>query len=150
MAREITYYNFEISVVVFMPNVTTNHAITYTNTLTGATQKKVTNQITEKYQYIPKKLVVGQSAARKKTISYLKRNIFKKANCFTRQCFSIRNFTYNTLETYICLTWAVIFLSTSSFLTTMLCTIAALCNNMQLQFKKFITNVYVFRLHYSL
>ena len=25
------YNNFEISLVVFMPNVTTNHAITYTN-----------------------------------------------------------------------------------------------------------------------
>ena len=32
-AREITYNNFEISLVVFMPNITTNHAITYTNTL---------------------------------------------------------------------------------------------------------------------
>ena len=31
MAREITYNNFEISLVVFMPNITTNHAITYTN-----------------------------------------------------------------------------------------------------------------------
>ena len=30
-AREITYSNFEISLVVFMPNITTNHAITYTN-----------------------------------------------------------------------------------------------------------------------
>ena len=30
MAREITYNNFEISLVVFMPNITTNHAITYT------------------------------------------------------------------------------------------------------------------------
>ena len=30
-AREITYNNFEISLVVFMPNITTNHAITYTN-----------------------------------------------------------------------------------------------------------------------
>ena len=30
-AREITYHNFEISLVVFMPNITTNHAITYTN-----------------------------------------------------------------------------------------------------------------------
>ena len=29
--REITYNNFEISLVEFMPNVTTNHAITYTN-----------------------------------------------------------------------------------------------------------------------
>ena len=31
MAREISYDNFEISLVVFMPNITTNHAITYTN-----------------------------------------------------------------------------------------------------------------------
>ena len=31
MAREIMYNNFEISLVVFMPNITTNHAITYTN-----------------------------------------------------------------------------------------------------------------------
>ena len=31
MAREITSNNFEISLVVFMPNITTNHAITYTN-----------------------------------------------------------------------------------------------------------------------
>ena len=29
MAREITYNNFEISLVVFIPNITTNHAITY-------------------------------------------------------------------------------------------------------------------------
>ena len=29
--REITYNNFEISLVVFMANITTNHAITYTN-----------------------------------------------------------------------------------------------------------------------
>ena len=27
---QITYNNFEISHVVFMPNITTNHAITYT------------------------------------------------------------------------------------------------------------------------
>ena len=31
MAREIMYNNFEISLVVFMSNTTTNHAITYTN-----------------------------------------------------------------------------------------------------------------------
>ena len=30
-ALEITYNNFEISLGVFMPNITTNHAITYTN-----------------------------------------------------------------------------------------------------------------------
>ena len=31
MPREITYNNFEMSLVVFMPNITTNQAITYTN-----------------------------------------------------------------------------------------------------------------------
>ena len=31
MAREITYNSFKISLMVFMPNITTNHAITYTN-----------------------------------------------------------------------------------------------------------------------
>ena len=30
-ACEITYNSFEISLVVFMPNITTNHTITYTN-----------------------------------------------------------------------------------------------------------------------
>ena len=30
-ACEILYNNFEIPLVVFMPNITTNHAITYTN-----------------------------------------------------------------------------------------------------------------------
>ena len=34
-AREITYNNFEISLVVFMPNITTNHAITYNNRHSG-------------------------------------------------------------------------------------------------------------------
>ena len=29
MAREITHNNFEISLVVLMPNITTNRAITY-------------------------------------------------------------------------------------------------------------------------
>ena len=29
--RDITYNNFEISLLVFMPNITKNHAITYTN-----------------------------------------------------------------------------------------------------------------------
>ena len=31
MACEIMYNNFEISLEVFMPNITTNHTITYTN-----------------------------------------------------------------------------------------------------------------------
>ena len=30
-AREITYNYFEMSLVVFIPFITTNHAITYTN-----------------------------------------------------------------------------------------------------------------------
>ena len=30
-AREMTYNNFEMSLVVFIPNITTNHAITHTN-----------------------------------------------------------------------------------------------------------------------
>ena len=30
-SRKITYNNFEISLMVFMSNITTNHAITYTN-----------------------------------------------------------------------------------------------------------------------
>ena len=34
MAHEISYNNFEISLVVFMPNITTNHVITYTNSIT--------------------------------------------------------------------------------------------------------------------
>ena len=29
----MTYINFEIPLKVFMPNITTNHAITYTNAL---------------------------------------------------------------------------------------------------------------------
>ena len=39
-AREITYNNFEISLVVFMPNITTNHAIAYTNTTQYEEEKK--------------------------------------------------------------------------------------------------------------
>ena len=31
ISRAVTYNNFEISLVVFMPNITTNHAITCTN-----------------------------------------------------------------------------------------------------------------------
>ena len=31
MAREIMYNNFEISLVVFKPNITTIHAIAYTS-----------------------------------------------------------------------------------------------------------------------
>ena len=31
MARAIMYNNSEISLMVFTPNITTNHAITYTN-----------------------------------------------------------------------------------------------------------------------
>ena len=31
MAYKITYNNFEITLLVFMPSISTNHAITYTN-----------------------------------------------------------------------------------------------------------------------
>ena len=31
MTREMTYNNFEMSIVAFISNMTTNHAITYTN-----------------------------------------------------------------------------------------------------------------------
>ena len=36
-AREITYNNFEISLMEFMPNITTKHSIiiTYTNPISG-------------------------------------------------------------------------------------------------------------------
>ena len=34
---QITYNNFEISLVVFMPNITTNDAITYTNAIESST-----------------------------------------------------------------------------------------------------------------
>ena len=39
--REITYNNFEISPVVFTQNITTNHAITYTNSKTDAMDDQV-------------------------------------------------------------------------------------------------------------
>jgi len=40
-AREITYNNFEISLVAFMPNITTNHAITYTHTTRNYVKSKI-------------------------------------------------------------------------------------------------------------
>ena len=48
----ITYNNFEISLVVFIPNITTNHVITYTNT------RKI------------KALVRCQTFYRKRTLAY--------------------------------------------------------------------------------
>ena len=38
------YNNFEISLVVFMPNITTNHAITYTNSDSVAKRGKTTKR----------------------------------------------------------------------------------------------------------
>ena len=46
---QITYNNFEISVVVFMQNITTNHAITYTNDV----------EIPETKRFILKRLELG-------------------------------------------------------------------------------------------
>ena len=60
MAREITYNNFKISLVVFMPNITTNHAITYTNFLTlflTLTSSFLTSQPLE--GFIPRELISG-------------------------------------------------------------------------------------------
>ena len=42
MAREIAYNNFEISLVVFMPNIATNYAITYTYFLRDRNKYHVT------------------------------------------------------------------------------------------------------------
>ena len=42
MAREISYNNFEILLVVFMPNITTNYAITYTYFLRDRNKYDVT------------------------------------------------------------------------------------------------------------
>ena len=39
-ALEIPYSNFEISLVVFMPNITTNRAITYTNLIVYPLQNR--------------------------------------------------------------------------------------------------------------
>ena len=43
---QITYNNFEISLVVFMPNIITNHAITYTTTTTTTTPTTTTTTTT--------------------------------------------------------------------------------------------------------
>ena len=48
-AREITYNNFEISLMVFMPNVTTNHAITYTNQ-----NKRLSEKVKNKFAMLKK------------------------------------------------------------------------------------------------
>ena len=40
-AREISCNNFEISLLVFMPNITSNHAITYTGNVVAERRKQV-------------------------------------------------------------------------------------------------------------
>ena len=92
---------------------------------TRATQRKLTNQIIGKYQYTPRKLVVDQSAARKKTISRNKHkililitNVFQGSKCFTDYVFLFK-ILHVTPRTQ-----AVILSSTSIFAA-----IAALCNN---------------------
>ena len=66
MNNEITYNNFEISLVVFMSNITTNHATTYTNSL--------------KYNFFLQYPVVLENCtfhkpAMKWTVNYLKENL---------------------------------------------------------------------------
>ena len=46
-AREIRYINFEISLVIFMPNITTNHAITFTNIIGDELLLNLTCEITK-------------------------------------------------------------------------------------------------------
>ena len=60
MHREITYNNFEISFEVFMPNITANHAITYTNT--GALDKEnLTLQLSYKMRNTKHCLYAGKT-----------------------------------------------------------------------------------------
>ena len=59
--REITYNNFEISSVVFMPNITkikTNHAITYTNTDLFLGWNKV-NHLWNKHKHCSQRKIEG-------------------------------------------------------------------------------------------
>ena len=44
MACEISYNNFEISLLLFMPNITTNHAITYTNSFNNHIKKVLVSE----------------------------------------------------------------------------------------------------------
>ena len=64
MAREITYNNFEISLVVFMSNITTNHAITNTNSQSNNYYffSKVIPETTELPYLIPKVMQTGSYA----------------------------------------------------------------------------------------
>ena len=43
ISRAVTNNNFEISLVVFMPNITTNHAITYTNVQLALLNQQIMN-----------------------------------------------------------------------------------------------------------
>ena len=60
-ALEITYNNFEISLVVFTPNITTNHAIsiTYTNICFTSNQRQATkcSQTLQELPYISRRLI---------------------------------------------------------------------------------------------
>ena len=59
--REITYNNFEISPMVFMPNITkikTNHAITYTNTDLFLGWNKV-NHLWNKHKHCSQRKIEG-------------------------------------------------------------------------------------------
>ena len=48
-AREITYNKFEIPFVVFLPDITTNHAITYSNSLRNLRQTRGKKSYQTKY-----------------------------------------------------------------------------------------------------
>ena len=46
ISLSVTYNNFEISLAVFMPNITTHHAITYTNRIKNASKIRECSQST--------------------------------------------------------------------------------------------------------
>ena len=62
ISLRIKYNDFEISLVVFMPNMTTNQAITYTNTIRTCTwqykkQNELNSRVTAPLNYFKLQLV---------------------------------------------------------------------------------------------
>ena len=67
----MTYNNFEITLVVFMPNITTNHAITYTNFYARAKMAGNVN-----------KVIVRRLTIRTHFLFFL-HNSYNSSNCFS-------------------------------------------------------------------
>ena len=98
--------------------------ILWCNYLTGVTQTKLTNWITGKQQYIPRKLVKDQSGGRKKNNKLFKasnlnidsKHFSRKQNVSPDNVFLFETF-HITPRRHICLRHAVILSSTSNFLS---------------------------------